>query len=56
MSSQEVTKVDVGGKRTTETEIELADKLNELVDKFNNLQRRINSNATERTSDTLRNE
>jgi hypothetical protein len=43
--NREVRKVDVGGKRTTETEVELAEKLNELIEKFNQLQRRTNANA-----------
>lgn len=41
----DVTKVDIGGKRTTDTEVELAEKLNELIERVNQLQRRNSDNA-----------
>ncbi|MHA1814489.1 MAG: hypothetical protein ACTSX1_00640 [Candidatus Heimdallarchaeaceae archaeon] len=40
-----ISKVDMGGKVSTDTEIELADKLNELIDKFNDLHRNSHENS-----------
>ena len=41
----DISKVDMGGKISTDTEIELSDKLNELIDKFNDLHRNSHENS-----------